>query len=81
MEKVIEKIICESKTIAVVGISNKPERPSHRVAAYLQSQGYRIIPVNPRLEEVLGERCYTQVAVHDWRDGKVIKEKLYCGNK
>jgi len=31
--------------------------------------------------KVLGERCYTQVAVHDWRDGKVIKEKLYCGNK
>ena len=54
----IEKIICESKTIAVVGISAKVDRPSHRVAAYLQSQGYRIIPVNPGQKEVLGETCY-----------------------
>jgi len=46
------------KTIAVVGLSSRPSRPSHRVASYLQEQGYRIIPVNPREEEVLGEKAY-----------------------
>ncbi|HAL48992.1 MAG: CoA-binding protein [SAR202 cluster bacterium] len=47
-----------SRTIAVVGFSPRPERPSHYVAKYLQEVGYRIIPVNPTLEEGLGERCY-----------------------
>ena len=47
-----------TSTIAVVGLSSRPERPSHYVARYLQEQGYRIIPVNPMLEKVLGERCY-----------------------
>jgi predicted CoA-binding protein len=54
----IEKILKESKTIAVVGLSTDPARPSHGVARYLQAQGYRIIPVNPLVEEVLGEKCY-----------------------
>lgn len=45
-------------TIAVVGLSDNPLRPSHGVAAYMQSQGYRIIPVNPRIGESLGERSY-----------------------
>ena len=58
MEDIIEKILTGSKTIAIVGISDKQERPSHRVAKYLKEQEYRIIPVNPRLEEVLGEKCY-----------------------
>ncbi|MDN5346986.1 MAG: uncharacterized protein PWP65_550 [Clostridia bacterium] len=44
--------------IAIVGLSDKPDRDSHRVARYLQEEGYRIIPVNPSLEEVLGEKCY-----------------------
>lgn len=48
----------EAKTVAVVGISDKPERASHQVAAYLQSRGYGIVPVNPTLKEVLGERCF-----------------------
>lgn len=61
MKDHIEKILTESKTIAVVGISDKPERPSHRVAKYLQKQRYRIIPVNPRLDEVLGEKCYSSL--------------------
>ena len=46
------------KTIAVVGCSPKPEKPSHYVAAYLKEQGYRIIPVNPGHKEILGETCY-----------------------
>ena len=50
--------LANATTIAVVGISPRPERPSHYVARYLQEQGYRIIPVNPTLETVLGERCY-----------------------
>ncbi len=54
----IKRILSDSKTIAVVGLSDKPDRPSYGVAAYLQSQGYRIIPVNPRISEVLGEKSY-----------------------
>jgi predicted CoA-binding protein len=46
------------KTIAVVGLSSDPQSPSHGVAAYLQGHGYHIIPVNPREQEVLGERAY-----------------------
>ena len=46
------------KTIAVVGLSSRPERPGYYVPAYLQEQGYRIIPVNPNLQEALGEKAY-----------------------
>ena len=46
------------RTVAVVGISPKEDRPSYRVASYLQSKGYRIIPVRPDGEEILGERVY-----------------------
>ena len=54
----LNNILESAKTVAVVGISNKPEQPNHSVPAYLQSQGYRIIPVNPMLQEVLGEKSY-----------------------
>ena len=54
----IEKIIRESRCIAVVGISNKLGRPSLTVASYLKGQGYRIIPVNPTIQDVNGEKCY-----------------------
>jgi uncharacterized protein len=47
-----------AQTIAVVGLSDNPLRPSHGVAAYLQSQGYRIIPVNPEIKGSLGEKAY-----------------------
>ena len=58
MEQRIETILSGSKTVAVVGISDKPDRPSHVVAKYLQGRGYRVIPVNPLLTEVLGEKAY-----------------------
>ena len=50
-----------AKTIAVVGLSSNPMRASHEVAAYLQSAGYRIIPVNPNETEVLGEKAYARL--------------------
>jgi predicted CoA-binding protein len=53
-----EKILRSARTIAVVGLSANPRRPSHGVARYLQRVGYRIIPVNPNVAEVLGERAY-----------------------
>lgn len=54
----LKKLFEETKTIAVVGLSHNPARASGRVCAYLQSQGYRIIPVNPNETEVLGEKAY-----------------------
>jgi len=56
--KAIETILNECRTIAVVGLSSNPMRPSYDVARYMQRQGYRIIPVNPNEVEVLGERAY-----------------------
>jgi predicted CoA-binding protein len=53
-----KEILSTYKTVAVVGLSSNPERPSHRVARYLKDKGYRIIPVNPREAEVLGEKAY-----------------------
>lgn len=47
-----------ARTIAVVGCSARPERTSHRIARYLQENGFRIVPVNPNYDEVLGEKCY-----------------------
>lgn len=58
----IDRILSEAKTVAVVGISDKPERPSNTVARYLQGRGYRIIPVNPLLTEVLGEKAYKSLS-------------------
>jgi predicted CoA-binding protein len=54
----IRSLLTSSRTIAVVGCSANPERDSYRVAAYLQRAGYRVIPVNPGHDEILGERCY-----------------------
>ena len=54
----IADLLKRSKTIAVVGLSQNPLRPSHGVSAYMQSHGYRIIPVNPNIRECLGERAY-----------------------
>ena len=60
-------ILQNCRTIAVVGLSPKPERDSHHVAEYLQQQGYRIVPINPMATEILGERCWpslTEAAQH-----------------
>jgi predicted CoA-binding protein len=54
----IAEILNSSKVIAVVGLSPKPERPSHGVSAYMKDQGYTIIPVNPGHAEILGEKAY-----------------------
>src|ERR1700733_14381844 len=54
----IGNILRQSRTIAVVGLSNSPLRPSHGVSAYMQSHGYRIIPVNPQIKGSLGEKAY-----------------------
>jgi uncharacterized protein len=57
----LTKLLREAKTIAVVGLSSNPVRPSFGVSRFLQRQGYRIIPVNPNETEVLGERAYASV--------------------
>ena len=54
----IRRLLDTTKTIAVVGLSSRPGRPGYYVPAYLQSQGYRIIPVNPFIESALGEKSY-----------------------
>jgi uncharacterized protein len=54
----IRKILSTTKTIAMVGLSPKTERPSYFVGSYLSYEGYRVIPVNPNAEEILGERVY-----------------------
>jgi hypothetical protein len=60
--RTIEQLLKESKVVAVVGLSPNPARDSNRIARYLKAQGYRVIPVNPNAEEVLGERCYPSLA-------------------
>src|SRR5215472_3622878 len=58
---IIPDILKSSHTIAVVGLSSNPMRPSNGVAAYLKRAGYRIFPVNPKESEVLGEKCYARL--------------------
>src|SRR3972149_5681657 len=55
-------ILEKNKTIAIVGLSSNPERPSNQVAAYLKDKGYKIIPVNPNEKTVLGETCYPDLS-------------------
>jgi predicted CoA-binding protein len=55
---VIRRILAEARTIAVVGLSTNPQKASVFVSTYLRYAGYRIIPVNPNADEILGERCY-----------------------
>jgi predicted CoA-binding protein len=88
-----EDVLRKHKTVAVVGLSSNPERPSHRVARYLKEQGYRIIPVNPRETEVLGEKAYPDLCavpepievVDIFREAKavprVVAQAMYVGAK
>ena len=57
-EKEIERILEQNRVIAIVGLSRDRDKPSYRVAEYMKSQGYQIIPVNPFVDEVLGEKSY-----------------------
>lgn len=57
----ITDLLSHAKTIAVVGLSDSPLRPSHGVSAYMQAQGYKIIPVNPTITESLGEKAYSSL--------------------
>ncbi len=62
MDGVVDMILGETRTVAVVGISGRPDRPSHAVARYLKERGFRIYPVNPHLTEVLGEKAYPSLS-------------------
>ena len=62
----------DAKTIAVVGLSPKPDRPSHRVAHYLLDQGFTVIPVNPGQTEILGQKCYDSLAAASSAIGQPI---------
>jgi uncharacterized protein len=57
----VTELLRNAKTIAVVGLSDNPMRPSYGVSAYMQSQGYRIIPVNPQIESCLGEKTHASL--------------------
>jgi predicted CoA-binding protein len=62
LDEEIRKILANSRTIAVVGLSDKPERDSYKVAVYLKEHGYTIIPVNPAKTEILGEKSFPDLA-------------------
>jgi hypothetical protein len=73
MSDAIREILEQVRTLAVVGLSSKAARPSHGVSAYMQRHGYRIIPVNPHEESVLGEKVYASLdAVPEAFDAVVI---------
>jgi predicted CoA-binding protein len=61
----LRRILRTSRTIAIVGLSAEWHRPSFFAAKYMQEHGYRIVPVNPRYEQVLGERCHASLATID----------------
>jgi uncharacterized protein len=89
----IGAILKKYHTVAVVGLSDNPQRPSHQVARYLQTQGYRIIPVNPQCQAVLGEKCYPSLkevpepveVVDIFRKGEaipaIVEEAIAAGAK
>ncbi|HYA70450.1 MAG TPA: CoA-binding protein [Thermoplasmata archaeon] len=58
----LRDVLGRARTIAVVGLSDKADRDSNQIARYLQSQGYRVVPVNPMLTEVLGEKAYPSLS-------------------
>jgi uncharacterized protein len=62
---IIDEMLRNAKTIAVVGMSDKPFRASHNIGRYLAENGYRVFPVNPALKEVLGGPCYPDLDAAD----------------
>jgi len=58
----LRELLLRAKTIAVVGLSPNPDRPSHEIATYLKERGYRVVPVNPGQKEILGQKCYPSLA-------------------
>lgn len=60
--EIIRQMLRANRTIVVVGLSDHPAKPSHYVSAYMQQQGFRILPVNPSLGSVLNETCYTSLS-------------------
>ena len=58
----IHDMLANAKTIAVIGLSENPGKPSHYVSAYMQQQGYKIYPINPAIPEVLGEKSYASLS-------------------
>jgi len=76
----IERML-QAQRIAIVGASDDPMRPSHNIAQYLQSRGYHIIPINPKHDEVLGEKCYPslEAAPKPIDLVNVFRRPLACG--
>ena len=62
MEDRVLELLRNAKTIAVVGLTDDPSKPSYGVSEYLQSKGYHVVPINPKLKEVLGERAYPSLS-------------------
>jgi len=62
MDHLTTKILNSTQTIAVVGLSANPEKPSHDVARFMQNHGFRIVPVNPNEQTILGEMCYPSLS-------------------
>jgi len=62
LEDRVLELLKRAKTIAVVGLSNDPGKPSNGVARYLQSKGYRVVPINPNLTEALGQKAYSSLS-------------------
>ena len=58
----LREVLSRARTVAIVGLSEKPDRDSNEVARYLRSQGYRVVPVNPMVPEILGERSYPSLS-------------------
>ena len=62
MKDRILELLKKAKTIAVVGLTDDPSKPSYGVSQYMQSNGYRIVPIHPKLSKVLGERAYPSLS-------------------
>jgi predicted CoA-binding protein len=78
MDNAVANILANTKQIAVVGFSRRPSRAGYYVPAYLQGQGYHIIPVNPYLDEALGEKAYPDLAsIPDEVDLVLIFQRSY----